>query len=214
MTETRKPQHKLPTVQSRAKADLPVDITVKDTFLAHIAEANDSRNGGGINMTIILYEDDGTKTKHQNGNEEVRLQWQYMPLSGPKFTAYTKAIFPEADAFLNEAGFDNEDIVDRWVLVTLEVEKKKEDDNSNFGPRLRVKNMNPIPEVDRERVRQICLRVCGIEPKRLQPPTAAGQAAAPQTAPAKPASAPAPQQSKPPVSTVPAGVDPNNPFGV
>ena len=227
-------KRKLPTKQAREASNLPVDLNVKKDYLALITEAADSRSGGGVNLTLVLYEEDGTKTPHQNGDEEVVLKWQYMPLSGPKFTSWTSAIFPEADSFTADADWDNEDMLERFVYVSLKVrEEKDETKAAQFGPSLQVERMWAVPESDRERIRQISLKAVGHEPPRLKEPTDAATTGTPAPAAQKPATAPAPTQKpatapaqaaqKPaatapaaakPAATVPQGVDPNNPFGI
>jgi pyruvate/2-oxoglutarate dehydrogenase complex dihydrolipoamide acyltransferase (E2) component len=226
-------KRQLPTVQAREAANLPVDLNTKKDYLALIQEAADSRSGGGVNLTLVLYNEDGTKVQHQNGDEEVVLKWQYMPLSGPQFTSWTRAIFPEADKFTSPVDWDNEDMLERFVYVSLKIrEEKDEQKAARFGPTLQVERMWAVPEGDRERIRQISLKYLNHEPPRLVEPAApAGQTAAPQQstakaanpapaaaqkpatqqAPAKPASPPAAAK---PAATVPPGVDPNNPFGI
>lgn len=223
MTEQKqKKAYGIPTLQKRQAQGLPVDISQQDTFLALITKATEWKKGGGIQIGCTLFNPDGTKVPHQNGGEEVEIGAP-MPLDGPKFTAYTRAIFPEADQFAFDAGFDLEDLLERWVYVKLERDKKRDENEqelAQWGPRLNVTLMTPIPVGERAAIAALHARVVGKPMKTLGGATAAA-APAPQAAPAAPATA-APAAAKSAQAaktaqtpaTVPPGVDPNNPFGV
>lgn len=219
---------KLPPVEKRDQmSGLPVDLANKDTYLAFIQKATEWRKGGGINLTLILYNDDGTKTQNLNGTEEVEI---LAPLGtdNRKFGSWTKAIFPECDTLKQEIDFELDDMQDRFVVVKLEQRKNQtEEDKQRYGPKIDVAVMTAVPEVQRGFVNDLIRNVTGAEPKNLAARYAAAaqqqQAAAAAPRPAvqpRPAATPqtAPAQQKPPAGpapgALPAGVDPNNPFGV
>ncbi len=220
--------YKLPPAEKRDQmAGLPIDLAAKDTYLAFIQKATEWKRGGGINLTLILYNDDGTKVPHINGAEEVEIMCP-LGLDNRNFGSWTKAIFPECDALKQEIDFELDDMQDRFVVVKLEQQKKQtEEDKQRYGPRINVAVMTAVPEMQRESVRQLVVSLTGAEPKNLASRYAAAlqeantAAAAPRPAvqQQKPATAPAPAAQRPapqtaPAAGVPAGVDPNNPFGV
>ena len=92
------PENRKLSVQKSEMSGLPVDLAAKDTYLALVAEARDWKEGSGITLTLVLFNEDGTKVQHQNGAEEVRLKPIPMPLNGPRFTCYAMAIFPEVNS--------------------------------------------------------------------------------------------------------------------
>lgn len=217
MSDQPKKAYGLPTLAKRQSQGLPVDITQNDTYLGLITKAQEWKKGGGIQLGITLYNIDGTKVQHQNGGETVEVSAP-MPLEGARFFSYTKAIFYEADQFTIDAGFDLEDLLERWVYVKLERDKKRdenEEELAKWGPRLQVSMMTAIPPSEREAIRAMHERVVGQPWKVL---TAGGggapaQASKPAAKPAQPAAAkPAAKAATP--ATVPPGVNPDDPFGV
>lgn len=206
----------LPTVQKRQMQGLPVDIGQKDTYLGLITKATEWKKGGGIQITVTLYNEDGTKVQHLNGSDTPVDIGAPMPLEGPKFAAWTRAIFAEADQFTIDAGFDLEDLYDRWVYVKLERDKKRDENEAElaqWGPRLNVTMMTPIPVGERPMIEAMHRRVLGKEPPRLtveaETPTATS---APQQQ--RPAPQAAQPKSAPVTAPAAAGLDPNDPFGV
>lgn len=208
----KKKAYGLPTLAKRQSQGLPVDVTQKDTYLGLITKATEWKKGGGIQLVVTLYNEDGTKVPHQNGNEEVEIGAP-MPLDGPKFATYTRAIFWEADQFTIDAGFDLEDLIERWVYVKLERDKKRDENEQElqqWGPRLNVTMMTPIPPGEREMIRRLNERILGKPLKVLTIESDEEPARQTASKPAQASQAKAPQAT----ATVPPGIDPNDPFGV
>ncbi len=215
MSEQKKKAYGLPTLDKRKASGLPVDISSNDTFLGLITKATEWKKGGGIQLVITLFNQDGTKVPHQNGNDQDVEIGAPMPLDGPKNLAYTRAIFAEADQFTVDAGFDLEDLLERWVYVKLERDKKRDENEqelAQWGPRLNVAMMTAIPAGERKMIEALHHQIFGKPLKVLEAGGGSTPAPAPtpQKAPAQTAKAPA-QTAK---AAVPAGVDPNDPFGV
>ena len=217
--QPKKKAYGLPTLAKRQTQGLPVDVNVQDTYLGLITKATEWKKGGGIQLIVTLYNPDGTKVPNQNGNEEVEIGAP-MPLDGPKNTAYTRAIFAEADQFTVDAGYDLEDLLERWVYVKLERDKKRDENEAElaqWGPRLNVTMMTAIPAGEREMIKALHASVVGKPMKSLNVEApAAAPAKAPAAAAPKAAAAPAKAANPAPAAkaTGPTGVDPNDPVGV
>lgn len=217
MSDQKKKAYGLPTLDKRKASGLPVDISSNDTFLGLITKATEWKKGGGIQLVITLFNPDGTKVAHQNGNDQDVEIGAPMPLDGPKNLAYTRAIFAEADQFTVDAGYDLEDLLERWVYVKLERDKKRDENEqelAQWGPRLNVAMMTAIPAGERAMIAKMHERIFNKPLKVLEAGGGSAPAPTPAAKPQTSAPAKAAPTAKAPAATVPAGVDPNDPFGV
>lgn len=151
---------------------VPLDVAVQDTYLALVTKAVEWKRGGGIQLGLSLFSPDGTKVPHLNGNGGVETRYD-VPQDGPKFVACALAIFPEATEIEADLAFDLDDLLERWVYVKFERDRKRDENEgelAQWGPRLNVAMMTAIPPGERAAVKAIHERVVGKPMKTLAPP--------------------------------------------